>query len=622
MMDTRSKWERYAAAILLAAPVVSLVLSCVSWLHYGIDLPFYDDFRVYGRRTALSLDPRDLFTPSNDTLYPVGMALDVLAQRCLNGNAVAYQFISMLVLLGGLLCLQWRLLSSTFQDRLVVAATFALGIFLTWPESYWGLQSMAYHHGLPILFLLGALTAIVDRRWAPWWGVPLVFLLGLLAGFSYISGAIAALAVAIVLIVARGLGLAHLPGLRAGALSLLAAAAIVVPAQLWVILFVQLGQIHDPNLAWSLPTEAGFWMFMLGKFGRALALPYHWPVTSIIVTLTVIVIAGSLAVYLGRRVWRERAALPEDSTRVAVIFFSLAAAVGTYLPLIAAGRAYIQAPESRTLMGMFIHGFPEHYHSVWATLLFPWIAATAVLAARKWTAMPRLRTSPLAALAAVTFVTMAAEAGAFSHAANFRNVQNFRLSQDVPCVRRALTEGVVSCTWYGQELFDYLRYGRQIGASFVRYFPLPPVPLGTDSPPPLFRLGANKGTLNVGNLTSVPTEEGLSFAATTDPALIISLPSGSLRSCWEVEITIELRAEQDDFVELYALQAGQTRDFKAPPASYAPVPGGVFTTITLSAFDPKGLEDRLRIDPVGAPQAFTLKNLEVRCRGNVPAQGG
>src|SRR5688572_18990022 len=96
MMDTRSKWERYAAAILVAAPLFGLALSCASWLHYGIDLPFYDDFRVYGSRTALSLDPRDLFAPSNDTLYPVGMALDVLAQRFLNGNAVAYQFFSML----------------------------------------------------------------------------------------------------------------------------------------------------------------------------------------------------------------------------------------------------------------------------------------------------------------------------------------------------------------------------------------------------------------------------------------------------------------------------------------------------------------------------------------------
>jgi hypothetical protein len=620
MMDTRSKWERYAAALLLAAPAVSLVLSCVSWLRYGIDLPFYDDFRVYGRRTALSLDPRDLFVPANDTLYPVGMALDVLAQRFLNGNAVAYQFFSMLFLMGGLLLLQWRLLTSTFQDRMIAAAAFMLSIFLTWPESYWGLQSMAYHHGLPILFLLCALTAVVDRRWAAWWGVPLVFLLGLLAGFSYISGAIAGLAVAIVLIVARFIGLPHLPGLRTGGFSLLAAAAIAVPAQLWVILFAQRGQIHDPQLAWSMPTELGFWMFILGKIGRALAIPHHLPVIGIIVTLTVVVITAFLAVYMARRVMRERAALPEESARVAVIFFSLAAAVGAYLPLIAAGRAYIQAPEARTPLNMFIHGFPEHYHPVWVTLLFPWIAAIAAIAARKWTAMPRIR--PVAAAAAVAFVALAAEAGAFAHAANFRSMQMFRLNQDVPCVRKALTEGVVACHWYGQELFDYLRYARQIGASFVRYFPLPPIPLGTDDPPPLFRLGTTPEGIDAVGLSVVPTEEGLAFAAGTDPQLRIALPPGSLRSCWEVEVTIALRTEQDDFVELYALQAGQTRDFKSPPASYAPILGGVFTTVTLYAFDPKGLEDRLRIDPVGFPQAFTVKNLEIRCRGNVPAQTG
>lgn len=622
-MDLRSKWERHAAAILLAAPVVSLALSGLSWLHYGVDLPFYDDFRVYGRRTALSLDPRDLFTPSNDTLYPVGMALDVMAQRFLNGNAVAYQFISMMVLMGGLLFLQWRLLSSALHHRLTAAAAFTLCIFLTWPESYWGLQSMAYHHGLPLLFLLGALAAIVDRRWAPRWGVPLVFLLGLLAGFSYISGAIAALAMAIVLVLAVAIGLPRLPGLRAGGFSLLAAATIAVPAQLWVILFAQRGHIHDPAATWSLPTEAGFWMFMLGKFARALAVPYHLPVFSLIIALTVLAITGCLAVYLARRVWHERQALPEDAARVAVIFFSLAAAVSSYLPLIAAGRANIQSPGAKTPMAMFVHGMPEHYHSVWVTLLIPWIAAAAILAARKWTALPRIRNSPAIPLMAVAFVAIAAEAGGFSHATHFRNVQSFRLSDDVPCVRRALAEGVVTCpAWYGQELFDYLRYGRQIGASFVRYFPLPPIPLGTDDPPPLFRLGATPEGIDVGNLSYAPTEDGLAFAAATDPKLRIALPPGSLRSCWEVEVTIELRPEQDDFIELYALRAGQKRDFRAPPAAYAPVRGSVFTTITLSAFDPKGLEDRLRIDPVGAPQAFTVKNLEVRCRANVPAQIG
>ncbi len=89
MPETPSRLRDAAIAILLAAPIASLLINGLSWLHYGIDLPFYDDIRPFLTRSATSLDPRVLFTPSNDTLYPVGMALDALAQRYLNGNAVA-----------------------------------------------------------------------------------------------------------------------------------------------------------------------------------------------------------------------------------------------------------------------------------------------------------------------------------------------------------------------------------------------------------------------------------------------------------------------------------------------------------------------------------------------------
>lgn len=622
MMDHRFTWERAASAIFLAAPVASLLLSAISWLHYGIDLPFYDDFRVYIWQTALSLDPRALFAPANDTLYPVGMALDALAQRFLNGNAVAYQFISMIVLMGGLLALQWRLLSTTLPDRLVAAFAFALCLLMTWPESYWGLQSMAYHHGLPLLFLLGALTVIVDRGWAAWWGVPSVFILGLLAGFSYISGAIASLAIATVLVLATAMGLPHVRGLRAGGRALLAAAAVTVPAQVWVILFFQHGRIHDPAAGWALPTESAFWMFLLGKIGRSLALPYERPVAGLVITLFALLAVGVLAAQMVRRFWRERAALPEEAARITLIFFALAAAIAAYLPLIAAGRANIMPPDPKTPLNMFIQGFPEHYHSVWVTLLFPWIAAAVFVAARPRFALPIIRNSAIAPLAAAALIAAAGAAGAFSHGAYFSGIQAFRLGTDIPCIRKALAENVVACPErYGPELLNVLRYGRQIGASFVRYFPYPPIPLGTESPPPLFRLSEAPEALEPNNVTFVSTAEGLSFTAAFDAGFTLTLPAGSLRSCWEMEVSMEIKTDVDDFAELFVLPTGQ-RDFQAPSASFAMVRGREFTTVTLRALNIAGFEERLRLDPVGISQPFTIRDLEVRCRGNVPGQSG
>ena len=154
-------WTKVLGTALIAVPLLSLATQAVMWLRYGIDLPFFDDFRTYELWTAQSLAAKDLFRPQNDTLYPVGIALDALAHRYLAGNTISYQLISMLALLGGILWLQWRLLFYALQDRLAAAAAFAFCIFTVQPGTYWGIQSMAYHQGLPILFILAALAVIL-----------------------------------------------------------------------------------------------------------------------------------------------------------------------------------------------------------------------------------------------------------------------------------------------------------------------------------------------------------------------------------------------------------------------------------------------------------------------------
>ena len=109
-------------------PVLSLFLGGLAWLRYGIDIPWFDDWRGYmdGNIHSLSLDY--LFRSVNDTLAPVGFALDALAQRYLGGNSIAYQFISMISVLGGLMWLQWRLLIQSLQDKLQASVCFLLVI--------------------------------------------------------------------------------------------------------------------------------------------------------------------------------------------------------------------------------------------------------------------------------------------------------------------------------------------------------------------------------------------------------------------------------------------------------------------------------------------------------------
>ena len=109
-MKIKSFSCRYMCLALIFFPVLSLVLRALAWLRYGIDIPWFDDWRGYVDGNIDSLAPAYLFRPVNDTLAPVGFALDALAQRYLDGNSIAYQLISMIVVLGGLMWLQWKLL--------------------------------------------------------------------------------------------------------------------------------------------------------------------------------------------------------------------------------------------------------------------------------------------------------------------------------------------------------------------------------------------------------------------------------------------------------------------------------------------------------------------------------
>src|SRR5690348_150705 len=93
---------------LLTFPFAIVFYMAMNWLSLGVDLPFLDDFRDYFRETAGSFSIDHLFNSANDTLYPIGKILDSTAQHLLNGNSVAYQFLSMSIVLGLLLWFQWK----------------------------------------------------------------------------------------------------------------------------------------------------------------------------------------------------------------------------------------------------------------------------------------------------------------------------------------------------------------------------------------------------------------------------------------------------------------------------------------------------------------------------------
>lgn len=197
MSSTTRGWPEYFSRVLVALPVFSLGLAALAWLRYGIDLPWFDDWRGYFLGTIDSLKLSYLFQPMNDTMSPVGLALDALAQRFLDGNSIAYQFLSMVTVLGSLLVLQWKLLNRALDNRWQASVCFLFTLPMLQPDSYWGLENLAYFQALPLVFILWALLLLSGPGRRSAWRGPALGLLGLVAGLSYISGAFGAFAVGI-----------------------------------------------------------------------------------------------------------------------------------------------------------------------------------------------------------------------------------------------------------------------------------------------------------------------------------------------------------------------------------------------------------------------------------------
>lgn len=466
-----ASWRQWLAPALVAIPLACFALNALMWLAYGVDIPFWDDWRAYESGGAGSLDIAYLFKPSNDTLYPVGIFLDSLAHRVLGGNSVAYQLISLVAVLGALLLLQWRLLRSVLGDPLLTACAFAATLFMLQPDSYWGMQNMAYHQAIPVVAVLWALYLVLVAPWRSRLSPVLLLAIGLTAGMTYISGAFAVLATGIALILAAkvlriGPGV---PLLRGGAWLTLAGIATAIP-QLWVIVVHQKGT-HRADAPMAYPTEPDFWLYLSGKLGRSLMLPMERPV------LSLAVVALACAALLVALAWAAKTARSNAAgtraateavvapvTRAFIILLALGAVVGVYLAIVAAGRTHLRPPNLSPL-DIFVTGF-HRFHFFWATILWPWLLAAGVLAAQR---RSRALATAVAVGCALATVGWCAASGAFRHKEFYEAANGMRI-EGIKCIHERLegSQPIVCGTLLPADLTVALRNAERLDASFSR----------------------------------------------------------------------------------------------------------------------------------------------------------
>ena len=523
-MQKSSRLRSVALFCLFFLPALSLTLNALTWLKFGIDQPFFDDWRDYQYGGIGSFALSDLMRPANGTMSPVGFTLDALALRFLGGNAIAYQLVSMLVVLGSLLLLQWKLLLAALENRWHAALCFVFTLLMLQPDSYWGGPNLAYHQALPLVFILWALWLAVVCVGRDHWRVPVVFLLGLLGGMSYVSGSFGALVaggilVGVTLTSRSSLGSTRKQQwLRAG-IALTLAGAVTTAVQLrWAVL----GNKHTMSWPMGSPWHADFWWFGLGNVGQSLLLSTNTPTVSMTLVLLICGVSLASVIWLIKQCLNNQ--LTDNQWRMAAIYLPIAGLLGIYLLQIMVARTQFRPPDVQTATEVFLYGY-KRFHYFWVTLFWPWLIAVIIVIWRSH--FPRAQhISRWAPWIVALLVVWIIGQGALRHQTFYRSaIQERKLTAECLIQQLQRGEGLRCREFAGlgmPDMTNAYQHARKMGASFIQRFPLLAVPLGSDEPAPWFRLTRDKLQVQA---YDVHSNETLSWQSDKTAALRIQIES-------------------------------------------------------------------------------------------------
>jgi len=603
------KWQEKLSWIFIAFPIIGLAISVLSWLHFGVDLPYLDDWRAYREGMVGSLDLKYLFTSANDTLSPIGKMLDSLAYRFLNGNSIAYQFISMIGILGSLLFLQWKLLSLVLKEKLLIASAFSLTILMIQPNTYWGLIDLAYHQAIPLVASLLVIYLILKGTWRNWY-IPIILILGFIAGFSYISGAFGVLTLSVILIIfSFFVEISERKPVLMGGISLLIPAIITTFAQAWVIAVVQKGT-HRPDAPLALPIESDFWLFMLGKIARSLMLPSNQPVLSFIITCLVLALIITLIFVLLKNVIKDKKQSLE-SISPTLIFIGIFGIIFVYLILISAGRTNLRPEEVTSPIQIFSFGF-HRFHFFWVTILWSWVIAILFVVLRKYSNNLQYKIALIIPVLVIPFLLYL---GVFDHAKYFQYESKIRID-GTTCLIKELQRGTdINCPQlYPASLKAAFFKAKETGASFTRIIPtlVPYIPL-------IFRMSEdlNGKTIELKNVVVSSHKDGIVTLQSedTDPMIIFNTGNAKkMAECKTLEMEVSMKVSESSLAQLFFMSPNQTDYQESAAATQMVHADGHFKNIIFTVHSPNGFIDKLRFDPVTMPQQFDIKELEVRCR--------
>jgi len=598
--------------LLLLIPIISLVLNVWALLRHGVDIPVYDDWRQYNANDMGRLDLAYLFTPHNDTLYSFGLLLDSLVFRFLDGNSVAYQLLSIVIVLGGMLTLQWKLISLCTKNKSIQVISFSFTLLMLQPDTYWGWQNLAYHQAIPLVCALAILLLTLSEKWNSKVSTPTIFLLGMVSGLSYISGAFATFTLCAVFLLCYKLTDSKVKSqILKSALALIIPAITTCAAQLWVIIEVQHGT-HRADAPMAYPWESDFWYFMLGKVARSLMLPITHPLFSSVIA-SLVVLGTVLALWMCAVKLINKTSLENEKTAITLI--SLSGVVFVYLLLISAGRTNLRPETITNFYDIFVYGF-YRFHFFWVTLLWPWVACIFLIALHN-RIKSNLLLSVLMLFTTLTWAVVASLTPLTSHD-TFYKVAMKQRADGIACILGKMQQpGPILCPTVDlSDLTKGLENARNTQASFMRNLPYLPIPLGTDNPKPLYRLSEHFDNLNIVNATKTATTKGgIILKTNVDPNIYIKASSPELfADCTTLNFSVSMSASDNSVAQIFYMVPGSPGYSEANSSTGAVQTSTTPQELNFTIFSASGFESEFRFDPVTADQTVTITDLEIRCR--------
>jgi hypothetical protein len=292
--------------------------------------------------------------------------------------------------------------------------------------------------------------------------------------------------------------------------------------------------------------------------------------------------------------------------------------VGVYLLIIAAARTGHNAPIDDVPMAAFARGLTR-FHFFWVTLLWPWVVALAFYFVRQ--AKP---TSPsamrLILTMAVIAIPTAAISGAFDHMLKHKRWALWRSQTQVPCLIKSLQRGRgIQCKslWPRSSLTIGYVHALEIGASFTRIFQIPPMEIGDDNPPPLFRLSTATSSEwraeHVHKADRIAGAIQLSSAAgdSAEPLIYFySNPPADLSKCVIADVNVLSSGEAK-----LSYQRFKRKKYERAREWHPPKPSVIgthrFNEVTFRITSPTGFGNEFRLE---FPGKQGIKEIELHCR--------